>query len=512
MFLKIKNRNTKGNLIAQFVVLLVVAVILILFVTSFGAKIWASFFPNSDKSTLSSFEMMYQVINAKILSQKTYDSMSINIYMKENYRILLFNEPLNLNGDTFGTASCWDNAVTFYSPKVCETSQCICLYNKMPVDGKENKEKNVVKCHKFINNTNFDVNYFDINNRVCNSVKTSRNPNKENADTTYKSFMVIRRTTYEYPPKLQTPNTINTLVPKAYVYIIEDNESNRALEKEWSIPRCDIDKTGDALKELCNGQIDGTVIGPSGKIKPNDEILLKTIYDNCKKNTPSTISTSITCKFTNNVETHECFASCNDISSICTTNAITSNNDKCDIYNQINGIYDIKYITSNYNHQYSYMCVNDANYCNVASTSSMCQPKPLQVYTYMANSKGTYTPKTTTTGNGQEDIIQGKIQKCITDKFAIGNNEILVKSYDTTDADCNNIFKANFNDARTVYTCNPDNIQKCEQSIKDNIIKCAFKTISQSGKTWITSYNDDQTCTELKDTNIFLEVDLCTSI
>jgi hypothetical protein len=511
MFLRTKSQNKKANLIAQFVVLLVIAVILILVVTSFGVKIWSSFFPNSDISTLKSFEMLYQVINAKsVATDIDYDYTPINIYMKENYRILFFEKDklncgqlsiLVISGGTAGATvtSSTPTEIIYNRPTTCEDEQCICLYKNEPSQIEKDRDKYVVKCHKLTRNidfepltppTNLDAHkLFEINDKSC-EVVTGLRTASATTNTEYSSYLIIKYNEYEDTGK-STPR----------VFILEDSEDNRRLNNELSIPRCSV--STDPLISMCNGKIDGVII------EPNEQEKLDIISKECET-TQTKKSTGIECKFTNDKINRICSVNCIDESSTICKNINSDNKDKCEIYNQLEGVYDLKYITKEYNYKYTYMCLNDAKYCN-AITPNTCEVIPLEVYADPKDSEGGYTPKS----NLEPGSKEAKIQSCIGDKFIIKGNKWFVKSYDATNSDCDeNLIKIYFYPKRQVYACNPENIQKCKQTIDENTgINCELRYIKDANKYWITYYKDDETCLDtLTDKTIFLPVNLCTQV
>ncbi len=482
MFLENKSRNKKGNLIAQFLVLIIVATIMIIFVTSFGAKIWGVFFPNSDKSTLNNFEMLFNVINYNAVSEEDYESTPINIYLKEKYRILFFET----NYVDCGYKSTDSNEkIMYYKPQACDNKdnlQCICLYKDEPIKELKSKDKNVVKCHTLSQNINFDSLedpnlFFQLNRKGCNMGKSM---NTES----YNSYLIIKYNDYI------DKKTVSR------VYVLEDTEANRRINTELSIPRCSI--KDDPLLKLCNRQKDGTVLGANSELDhTTNNAILGTISQECKKTGFN--STSIRCDFNNDKTTNDCIASCSFGDE---SNNICKIGNTCENYNQIKGIYGINYITPNYEYKYNYMCSNDVNYCNFKN----CKIKPLEFYTYKDSKlDGGFDPVPIET----KDLKQ-KLSDC--DIKYDANLYTAIRAWFITEHDdnsnCNKLFEENFNDKLPVITCNPNYMDKCKDFIVDKEKICELKYLSKDNQYWLTYYKNDKTiCPEIE--TLFMPIDLC---
>jgi len=490
MFLGNKDRNVKGNLIAQFVVLLVVAVILILVVTSFGAKIWSAFFPNSDKSTVKSFDMVYQVLNLKSISEKDYDYTPLNVYMKENYRMLFFKESLLNCGEKTTQITAGDDTVqtytgtsevTYYRPTTCEDQQCLCLYKDEPSKILKEKDRYVVKCYQVMKKINIDPKLFQLNYKVCQAGTNTQvsSGSSSGTDTAYGSYLFIKYNKYDPDTKELTP----------YVYVLLDTDANRKINEDLSIPRCH--KSSDPLSALCIGEKEGTIITAE---KEGEIDTLNTIYEGCKNNNLK--STSITCTFNNN-DNQECIASCiaGDESSKCTTKYKT-----CGGYNQIPGLSGLNYISPTYDYKYTYMCENNANYCDFATG---CQIHSLLIYAYKSDPSGGFDPK-------NNPDLATQITSCnayYNIALETRTHKRFYTSYNTTNEECNNLFKDKFYESpQQIMACAPDNLDKCKTFIDDKTTECELKFIKQSPNYWLTSYNTN-TCPEIEE--MFIPVNFC---
>jgi len=152
MFLK----KSKGDMVVQFVVLLVAAIIMIFFITSYAAKIWGAFFPSDDKSTTKSLDTFYSLVESKAASPLDYEMTPYTVYIKKGYCMEFFDKPV-----------VDDNTVKEYAPSGCydksnQFQQCICLYNGFPSYTESKKEKNVMNCVTLQAPVNIDSSFFDI--------------------------------------------------------------------------------------------------------------------------------------------------------------------------------------------------------------------------------------------------------------------------------------------------------------------------------------------------------------
>jgi len=490
MFLKPK----KGNLVAQFVVLLVVAVILIFVVSSFGAKIWQAFFPSADKSTIKSFDSVFNVFNAKAASQQDYDSTTINIYLKDGYRIIFFDgEKLEClhdhwYGPTIGTA---------YAPKECtKGKQCMCLYKKMPslkqqsTDMKD-RESNLVKCYSFENHINIELKNFDFNNIACNNKDTD----------SYGSYMFIKRTIY--PPILPEK--------KDYVYVIEDNDANRALDADWSIPVC---KTTDSSNP-CYGKRNGDTV------EATDQNSLGKIDRYCKtKDKDITYkSTSVKCEYLEGGT--DCDTNCkdSDVTDQCNVTYST-----CEDYNQLISSMgfnlNVEYISADEEYKYYGMCKFDATFCDIGKSpggqSVGCGIADWNIYACKDSKTGATETNTDcappyTTVSGLEDtdckveLLKNLDETTLYTGVFVG----YIASYDTTNKKCNDYMIDKFYDKQPVMVCKKDMSDMCQKYIKDKEKTCKLKFIAYGQDYWLMHY--DSTC-EKDVKELFASVSFCKTL
>lgn len=493
MFLNTKSKNSKGNLIAQFVVLLVVAVILILVVTSFGAKIWATFFPNSDKSTVKNFDMLYHVLNAKSVSQNPYDYTPLNIYLKKDYRILFFeNDEINCGtktiittgGGTVPTTSTSTTTVNYYKPSKCEKEKCLCLYKDEPSTNIKKKDNNVVKCYQMLGQINTIKDRFQINLKTCDAGTNTQASafSSSGTNTEYSSYLIIKYDYYNDDTQITTP----------YIYVLEDTEYNQKINKELSIPRCRNGK--DDVTKLCNGKKDGTVI----EVKKQSDIkILETISKGCQ---PDFKSTSITCEFKPGTTNNECNILCKTGDE---TNKCTTTYKNCEGYNQIKGVYDIGYINPNHDFKYYYMCLNDKEYCNFENN---CGITILEVYANRADPSGGYDPKS-------NSELSAKLEACkvtVNTHFNYAKTQRwFITSYDDTNPECVALFDQKFYEKQQVLACAPDKLDECKAFINTKTTDCEILGIQNGANYWITHYNEDlDKCPEIY--SLFININFCT--
>jgi hypothetical protein len=504
MFLKQK----KGNLVAQFVVLVIIATILIFTVSSFGSKIWQAFFPSADKSTLKSFDAVFNVFNAKAISQQDYDSTTMSIYLKEGYRIIFFDE----NGKLECKIKHWGMPAmgTFYAPKTCKPDkQCMCLYKEAPAMDKPptdtaDREKKLIKCYTFENKINVDEKYSDLNKVACNNKKTEP----------YGTYMFIKRSVY--PPELPEK--------KDYVYVLENTEENRALDAKWRIPVC---KTLYPSNP-CYGKKDGDTV------EATDQSSLDKIYNYCKnKEGVAYKSLSVKCEYPQGGT--DCDTNCKygDITDKC--NVIYST---CEDYNQLIGTmgntisstgyrFIVNYISADEEYKYYGMCNNNVAYCNV-NEGANCFVTTWNVYACKNSPSGTAYDSYGTTSclSPQEDPdlksanINCNVEflKDLKDKVTrSGGFESFITSYDENNAKCKEYMEKNFYEKQSIMTCKKDKTDDCQKFIegKERFIgtsyKCQLKFIEFENEYWLTHYDFIYPDCEKSIKELFTTVSLCKS-
>jgi hypothetical protein len=471
MFLDTK----KGNIVAQFVVLIVIAVIMIFVVTAFGAKIWSSFFPNEDKSSLSSFEALFSVIEAKSVSEAQYDSTILNIYLKKDYNIAFFTD---------GKANCAEThwygptVTIFNAPSECETGkQCLCLYDGELNRNRGKEDKNLVKCHTIAKTMKIDRDYFYLNNGICGS------PDR------YNSYIIAKR--------------IVTTTP--YLYVLPDNEGNRTLDEKWKIPMCN---TPSDRGSLCLGKSDESVV------TFNDDINMTMLYDYCKKE--NIISTSIKCKYydgTTGADVRGCKLDC-DYGSI-THETLRS----CSNFNKNFGPNNEKYVSKNQNYRYYYMCDHDADYykngCDISQWNVyICKASvdgaqnddcyPYDLADMCEASDGTNIPDCYVTKEYWITVCD--IEYANADGLYSTDGKFII-SYNINNANCKAYMDKNYyTNKGTVYACKSD-IQGCRTFITTNKDSCSLKYMSANDNYWITYY-DSKCDSQVK--NLFEIAYFCT--
>ncbi|MGV8172509.1 MAG: hypothetical protein ACP5OA_07505 [Candidatus Woesearchaeota archaeon] len=454
-------------IVAQFAVLLVIAVIMIFIVTAFGAKIWSSIFPSDDKSTLKSFETLYTTINMISQSPLDYDSITLGTYLAKNYEVIYFNEPVlqcekqqtYTTGGMVPTSNTYTVTKEYYMPTECEPNkQCICLYDDDPVDNEDKRNKNVVKCRSMTETMNIDPGYFILNRGVCYPDMTKWN-----------ELIIAKNST----------NNGN------YLFILEDNEVNRKLDAEWNSKRCpaDTDSNGVVTLGICYDAKDGTIIIP----ETDDE--LDRIYQFCYGQ--GFKSTSVKCTYE---ATGNCQIEC-DISDVNSKCGITYT--KCSDFNK--GIGVVNYINAIDDRELFLLCEKDMQYyCNLG-----CEISDWDTYICM-------------------NTIDGSISSTACNALPIGCNEErladrgtlnkFIKSYDITNDDCRIYMEQNFYlDKHKILACKQQDMNsECVNFVntRKGETDCNLKFLSVYNNYWITYYNPN--C-EYEVKELFSEAYFCTN-
>jgi len=462
-------RNKKGELITPFIIKLIVAVILIILVISFGAKIWGALFPNGDKSSLKSLEMTYNLMKSQSASTQDYSSLSATLYLKDDYRIIFFDTD---QWDCAKEEHWYGNTQkNFFAPKACETGkQCICLYEDTPSGEYKDKDKSVIKCYSFEGTINVDHERFDLNKVACDP----------EGKKLYTPYLFIK--------------TFDTQKAQSYIYVVEDNDTNKELAKEWSrvICRDGMDKSG-----FCLGQKDGTVM------YSDKEDTIKRMYDYCQNKDPKGTYKVTTIKCSYDAATKTCDADCfySDI-----TKEVCANTYKtCESFNENIGI--INHINMDTNTKDAVMCKNPDKYCSNVGACDL-------------GTKGVYTCKKDLASNGEIDsksdvcaappgLESTAIEKdrCkIVESYELGTIGQFIESYDDTDVGCKLYMDENFYSPVPMMVCkpntkeNPDNLEKCQQFLlkADNFEKCELKDI-RSGSFILLLHYDREKCPDVDD-------------
>jgi len=456
MFLKGK----KGDIVLMQIILIIIAVIMIFVVSSFGAKIWSTFFPNDDKSSVKSFSALYYIINAEAVSPLDYEMSPIGIYLKKGYYIAFFDGPTlkcsrtetYVMGTT--TSSTTTSTLEYHMPSTCiPGKQCLCLYSDSPELKESKKDKSVIECDSINNKFNIDPTYFDLNNNLCTG---------SNMD--YQGYLIIK--------------TVNNTKP--YVYVLKDTDDNRKESATWSVPVC----TNDA-SSLCYGKKDGSVV------TLNDDAGLKSIYNTCIKDPAKYKSTSVQCTYVADKRTCRVNCSYGDVTAKCGTDY-----GSCEDFNQLDGI--AKYISKDTDYQYYYMCNNDKDYCNHG-----CQVYPWEVY--IIKDAGS------SDGSAMYNTLDPETQKNCNLKYIDdieGKYGRFLSSYNTSNPSCvDAINKVFYPDTRRMLACKSDALS-CENFVTAKRTDCSIKYLSDGDKIWITYY--DLTCdAEVK--GLFSEAYFCAS-
>jgi len=479
MFLKQKKGST---IVVVIFVLLIVSVIMITYGSVFMAKLIGLFFPNGDKSTLKSFDSVFTVISAKSASLEDYDATTLNIYLRGNYQILVFedNEVYSVSQTKIPT------------PKLCEKDKmCVCLYKDMPVlDG---KDKNLIKCNNIDHKLTFDSQWQAVNGVIGLTAKP------------YKSYIFIKYVNYSWS------------TPKSYLYILEDNEANQAISEELSIPVC---KTKDP-NDLCFGKKKGDAV------EAKDSTSLSKIYNFCQPKDGSKYKAlGVLCDYPPTE---------NDCKPDCTSHETTtfcSKYSSCEDFNQlkkdITSSTNIKYMTQEdtENFQQYSLCTMDTNFCDV-NNGAGCTADTLKIYACKNSDSGAaedpnptdsidnintncLLPSSTTIPELGSANCNVNFLKYSGNKIQIYDRNLqtsFITSYDTSNEKCKAYMTDHFYDTTTLMTCKQGKDAECQKFIAEK--NCEIKFIREGN--WLTHYSmTDDTCKN-KITDLFTTVSLCKS-
>ena len=153
MFLQ--GKKGSEDIVLKAIIVIVVAIIMIVIVTSFGTKILGIFFPNGDKTTMKSFDLLYNVMDLEAESSLGYDLTPVTLYMTKGYCVVLFDSPVKSFKETsvtdtssYGIANSSTYDLQYAAPDECGKTpkdQCLCLYDGEPSSDLGKKEKNLVE-------------------------------------------------------------------------------------------------------------------------------------------------------------------------------------------------------------------------------------------------------------------------------------------------------------------------------------------------------------------------------
>jgi hypothetical protein len=487
MFLKPK----KGNLSATFLVLIIIAVIMIMMVSGFGARIWKAFFPSDDKSTMKSFDAIHTMLLTKTSSQKDYDSTTMNIYLKDPYRIVIFDE------DEFWCMNVGSKVFAYTAPKDCEEGKiCLCLYEDKPSTEDKDGKTNLIKCYNLENKNNLIIDRprIDIDKMICSDSLDG-----------YGSFMFIKRTIFH--PKTES-----------YLYILKANENNKELDDEWSIPVC---KTTES-KDLCFQKKAGD------RIEATDNSVLSEILVYCKQQNKDYKSAEVECTYDPSSK-NNCFANCEpyDVSKLCGVEYKT-----CEDYNQLKkrmGLEsdsEITYTSIDDDLTKYRMCENEVAFCNVNSDLG-CEINTWPVYTCKDSDSGSVDPMNE---NCNLQILDEKGLRIdcniayledLEDKIFLDNNQnymSFITRYSPKD-ECITYMKEHFyEEPTTIKACKQGMEEECQKFIKGkkntltsligDQYECELKFIKYNQEYLLTHYSSEEKCkTEIND--LFTEVSIC---
>ncbi|HYD03029.1 MAG TPA: hypothetical protein VEC16_01905 [Alphaproteobacteria bacterium] len=460
MFLGRKN----GDITLQQLVLIVVAVIMIIIVTSFGSKVWASFFPSADKSTEDSFNTFASVINAKSATPLSYDMTPLTLYLSEGYCMIYFyggpsTDFISVDGTSPSSAGTGGASYTtvenkYYRPSICNGEPCICLYDGRPEKDQENRNENVVSCKPIAKPVNINYAYYDFRGIICGT----------HVDTTrYRPLLIIRYT--------ESSASTN----KNFIYILNDTNTNRELHKKWSVPICTSDK-----QNLCYGKRDDEIV----RFTTGSE--LDRVRQYCGNVADKNyLSTGVKCLYDPKDRSCNVDCSAGDIKSECGTTYKT-----CSDFNKIAGVE--KYLStdeSNVNYQYYHMCLNNQNYCNL---NPACGVTSWDAYIKLDSLDGSV--------KNTDDIFTEDIKTKCSIKFLTildSKYDYYLLSYNTNEQNCVEYFKEKFSQGKNTFmACKQGNNANCKTFITQNTEKCGLKFVYKGDHHWITYHNDEEGCSK----------------
>jgi energy-coupling factor transporter ATP-binding protein EcfA2 len=333
------NNSRKGNLVLQFVVLLIITLIMIFVISAFGVKIFEGFFPSTDSSTTKSFTALYTAMNTKSLSTKNYDSVKLGTYIAKDHGIYFFDN---------SATGCIRGIVKISRPTACDgKASCLCLL-KGPIEHSgtpADTDKYVKVCKDF--NQTFSINQdtLSLYNSGCGT------------STTNQFYNIIIAHTGE-----------KTMV------IMESNESSRKYDDEMKKLTCPTIADSVSPSYICSGKKDGEIL--TGK----------EVFDACSEYNKTWNVFVAECKYDTNKYPKRCELNCEKWKFDCET-MIPNSDTGCDAYNQ-GGIVrvndqDYKYLlegnlntdksygeTSNY-----FACNLDLEACQISKNGNGCEAK-----------------------------------------------------------------------------------------------------------------------------------------
>jgi len=477
MFLeKNLSRRKKGNLVLQFVILIIIAAIMIFVVTAFGAKIWNAFFPSTDKSTIASFESLYTLMQAKSLSNKDYDSSRLTLYLKGGYAVVYFD-----SGETGYVCGMWGTvAVPIYKPDKCaKDKSCLCLYNGAPASGSlssSDRNNNVERCETF-DETKGKIVIEDFNLVSYDSKKGSC---VYNNDKQYQT-LIISEEKDSGSSNSASGSSSNVL----HVWLA--NADNVARDAYLSKPLC---KNTIPANSVCKGLRDGDIAGPArdktGAITYYASYITQysAVNTECKSTNADSKVYQAMCVYDVASQTCslDCTASSADTVSV-DCSKITSCSDYAGYYG---GGTSVQYMTV---HSPAYaMCVN-SDPCNV-NKGKGCVQTLSSHYACTQSSTGEAT-----TDSSSGDCV---FPSCNTRYFFAEGFTKFVKNYDKTTcapgSDSQNLISKYFNNDDSMYVCRGSYSQEeCTNALVSKYtVGCNFKKINDESGAIIVDYKNSK--------------------
>jgi hypothetical protein len=447
-YLNERSKNKKimkrGNIVAQFAVLLVIAVIMIFIVTSFGAKLWSAFFPSGDKSALNSFETVNTMINAVMASPYHYESNIVGIYMAKNYEMVFYYSQALSCHDVrmigYNDVRQVDASRTYYAPSECTSKdtgqfkQCICLYDDDPVyNNEKRKDRRVIRCKTFDKDLAINHRYFELNQGLC--LKDSKDK--------YSSLIIAKNVTSDGKHELM---------------ILSDTDANRKLNEEWNVPMCA--DTGN-IGGICMGVRDGTIINV-------DEKNFGLIYSYCSNLEGKAYkTTSVKCIYDKSQNNCKIDCSIGDISGKCGT-TYTS----CSDFNKDPGI--VQHIDKYQNYGNYQACAEDSKYCGLGCGADYWEP-------YICLN----------TPSGEMDKTCELPQGCAYDTLMpTGMLRKFLKSYDESKPECKQFVEQKFLKTKgKILDCKAEKEFDCTIFAINKKTECDIKYLVDGSIYWITSYD-----------------------
>ncbi len=478
------------------VVVIIIAVIMITAGSAFTAKLLGLFYPNGDKSTLKSFNTIFSVLSAKSVSTQDYDATTLNIYLRNKYQILIFEDK-----ELYSVSN-----AKVYAPSICERGKmCLCLYKDKPAVGgekdKETSDENLVKCNVIEKKLDMDSKWADINGVVSLTAKP------------YKSYIFIKYVNY------------SGSTPKSYLYVLEDNATNQEISKELSVPVCKTKNQND----LCFGKKNGE------SVEANDTTSLSKIYAFCQnKEVPKYKALGVMCEYPP-VET-DCQPECDyhETRDFCDkySNCESFNRLKRDITSSITIKYMTDEDTENFQ-QYS-LCVQDVNFCDVNDATG-CSADTLKVYACKESNTGAADDPNL--NDNKDEINENCLPpsnitipelgeaNCGVNFLKYSGNKVqiyernlqtsFITLYDMNNEKCKAHMNTYFYDGVNLMVCKQGKDAECQDFIdgKDRWIRkgydCELKVIPEGSSYWLTHYSLVEDDCKKGITELFTNVSLC---